>query len=845
MKKTLLCAAAVALMLGGCSKDDTEISSVNGSSDVVFTAGMTIGNDTRTGIGIDPNDGAKTVYTWDLGDMVGVSVANGKVVPFINLSEGSSPTAKFTYSPDDADYIGEGNTAYFVYPYNEDNVISLSGRNAQVSLSVPAAQRYRDNSFAPMTAPAVTYTDSFKKGADYTFKAVTSFIRVPLIGSGTVKELKMTVANDANLKIAGRNTVVINSATPKLTANADTWAETISIDFGNGGLDLSYGEKKYVVFVVPADLPVKAKTKFSFTATLENADDITSKVVYTVPDAYKPTTLPVNTMVTLASKEGISFGTEKQVLISDANDFLKYAYAAAHSSSEAGDYYYNDGTDKLKSAVLLNDIDFASFKGGDVYANAGDDATLKAAADWYISNGDCFIPFAKARLIGDGDGVEISNIKVKGAGILGASMSLSNIIFTSAVVDADKSATASLIGTLPTAVSNVKFNGGEVKNLPEGVASAMLNTASSTNLGSVDVEYSDGIQLFARTFTLAKNINLSDEGMEDYCGGQRFGMISPSRDGYIITVASSDVEYILAAAAGAKKAFSVMDETTSYWTGITPATVPAEDDVVTAEDLAYYVNHGSTTPVAMTNDIDLMGKDWKVANARLTIDGKKDETTNYTIKNATLNTADDATGTVYYSLLGGTVTASNLNVASVNINVSLPKDGGKMSARIGGLGYRGSANNVTVDGMAISVEDGVTVSGTVGGMFATMNRTSENNVVKALNLIGDVKFAAMFGTVGSATNKFNKNTVEYFGGAKAYALVDTWSIKTDASVKDCVNPGSVIVNTVKISPVDAGITSLVVESCNILQNTLESNIAVNVNGTLRTLVHGDNTFVEE
>lgn len=845
MKKLLLCASVFALMLGSCSKDDTEVAPVNGNNEVIFTAGMTIGSETRTGIAVDPNNNNGTVYTWDVGDMVGVSVAEGKVVPFINIGESGSATAKFTYSENDADYVGEGNAAYFVYPYNEANLVS--GRNGQVSLTIPAEQRYRDDSFAPMTAPAVAYSDSFKKGEDYTFKAVTSFIRVPLIGNGKLKGLKMQIENGSgNLKIAGSNVVSINSTTPQLTVptSADSWTDAISIDFGNGGLDLSYNEMKYVVFVVPADLAIKANTNFMFTATLENADVETSTVTYRVPATYKQTKLPVNIMVTLASKEGLSFGTERQVIITDANDFLKYAYAASHTSTEASGYYYNDGGDKLKSAVLLNNIDFASFKGGDVYASAGEDAVLKSAADWYIDNGDCFVPFANATIIGAGkDGVEISNLKVKGAGIFGAKMTLNGITITNAVVDANKTATASLIGTLPTA-TNVTFNGGTIENLPEGTIAAMLNTATSnSSLGKVDVTYSDNIQLFARTLTVAGNVDFTADGMEGYCNAKRFGLISASsKDGYVITVADpTEASYILESVnAKSGKAFSVVDKetNTSYWTGLTPTTAPVAAAPVTAEALAYYVNNGATELVKLTNNIDLRkdaGLVWTVANTRCSLDGAKSDTEKYTIKNAKLVTDDEATGTVYYSLLGGTVTASNLNVEDVDIVVSLPK-AGKLTARIGGLAYSGSANNVSVDGMNITVGEGVKVSGIVGGMFATMNKSSVKNIVTNLSMSGgdDVKFAGMFGTIGSATYKFDDNTVEYTG-ANAYAMVDTWTIKDNASVAKCSNVAAIVEN-VKFAPTDAGqIISLVFDECTEpyytnLVNTMPYEIAIEVTG---------------
>lgn len=48
MKKLLLCASAFALMLGSCSKDDTEVTSVEVNGKIAFKASMQIGNATRT-----------------------------------------------------------------------------------------------------------------------------------------------------------------------------------------------------------------------------------------------------------------------------------------------------------------------------------------------------------------------------------------------------------------------------------------------------------------------------------------------------------------------------------------------------------------------------------------------------------------------------------------------------------------------------------------------------------------------------------------------------------------------------------------------------------------------------
>ena len=65
MKKLLLCASAFALMLGSCSKDDTEVAPVEGTKDVAFKATMALGNDTR--ISMDVDDSGNVNYAWDFG----------------------------------------------------------------------------------------------------------------------------------------------------------------------------------------------------------------------------------------------------------------------------------------------------------------------------------------------------------------------------------------------------------------------------------------------------------------------------------------------------------------------------------------------------------------------------------------------------------------------------------------------------------------------------------------------------------------------------------------------------------------------------------------------------------
>lgn len=820
-------------MLGSCSKDDTEIAPVNGDNEVIFTAGMTIGDETRTGIAVDPNDPQHTVYTWDFGDMVGVSVASGKIVPFINLAASGSATANFGYAEEDADYVGEGNAAYFVYPYNEDNVVTMSGRNAQVTLSVPATQRYRNDSFAPMTAPAVAYTDSFKKGDGYTFKAVTSFIRVPLIGNGTLKGLKMKIDNGADaLKIAGSNTVIINSTTPELKAATDGWSDEISIDFGNGGLELSLTKKQYVVFVVPAGLEIKANTKFTLTATLEGADVSESVQTYSVAATYPQKTLPVNIMLTIGGGNGILFGTENQILINTTEDFLKYVYSVNQGTASADASYVNNG--KFKTAFIMDALNYNRYDAGAAYAaNAakGDakDELLEAALQEYMTNGG-FAPIKAGANI-DGNGNTISYMTVNGNGIFaGAAASLKNVTFSNITVNVPdgQKTSAAFIGKLPslnansTTVSNVKFVGGFLKNVAEGVVPAMVASATATTLPTVGqititsyphVNETTVDAYYAATLTVNGDVVASDRDKKAYFLSQtpRFAVIKGSKAGAVISKVSAGkaVENIIAAVdPKSAQAFSVIDNRgTSYWTGLSAAA--GDGKINTAEELAYYVKNGGTATLAANIDLQGEHKEWVLDNGsvalNITGNGK------YTISNALVK-SQKVNGYVAYSLLGNVVNAKDIVVDGVTIDVAAV-EGSTAQLYVGGLGYQGSANGVKVSNMTINVAADVKVStyNEIGGLISAPSAASKGNTVSdiSININGNETVGPVGGLFGILNRQneinFDGNSVGYKDAAEVkYPLLGAWTVYASTDVAACSVVGSTEENP--IAPVVGVIT---------------------------------------
>ena len=832
MKKLLLCASAFAFMLGSCSKDDTEIAPVNGDNEVIFTAGMTIGDETRTGIAVDPNDPQHTVYTWDFGDMVGVSVASGKIVPFINLAASGSATANFGYAEEDAAYVGEGNAAYFVYPYNEDNVVTMSGRNAQVTLSVPATQRYRNDSFAPMTAPAVAYTDSFKKGDGYTFKAVTSFIRVPLIGNGTLKNLKMKIYNGADaLKIAGSNTVTINSATPKLTADASNWSDEIAIDFGNGGLKLSYTDKQYVVFVVPADLEIKANTKFTLTATLEGADVSESVQTYSLAATWPQKTLPVNIMLTIGGGNGILFGTDNMVMINNTEDFLKYAYEVNLEKGSADADYISDG--KFKTAVLLNSLSFRNYDAGQKYSEnaalgAERDVILEAALQAYMANGGFSSLKAGANI--DGNGNTISYMTVNGNGIFaGQPDALKNLTLSAVTVNVpDEANPALFVGNinLASCSDDLAIKGGYLKNVAKDATAALIHTAYLHTLPLADKvtisyprvnESSGAPAYYASKLTLREDVKDAKGDLKAYFNSAtpRFGaIVVDGQDVAIRNVSSACVRGLLDAIqyGGGSKAISVIDSNgTSYWTGGVASAAPANGEVKTAEQLAYYVKNGGTATLAANIDLQgEQGKEWVLDNGsvalNITGNGK------YTISNALVKSQKVTDSYVAYSLLGNVVNAKDIVVDGVTIDVD-NVEGSTAQLYVGGIGYQGSANGVKVSNLTIDIAEDVKVStyNQIGGLISAPTAASEGNTVSdiSININGNETAGPVGCLFGKAPASFNGNVLTLGEGATG-AMIGAWTVTDDfagdTAVENCNAGEAPIVDILTVDAANGGQT---------------------------------------
>ena len=641
------------------------------------------------------------------------------------------------------------------------------------------------------------------------------------------------------VNIAGSAKVDVDSETPELVLAGGT--DKITLDMGKGGLKLQYTEPKWVVFVIPANVAVKADTQFEFVATFD--DDATSTYTIAIPSTYTGTSLAVNKSLKLSV--GAYFGMEDKVLIENNADLLEYFYTVSK------------GTDGDKTAVLVNDINFSRYDARNDINGA--EGNMLAALTEYLTNGSAINSIAEGAKI-DGNGHIISNLQVKGNGIFAVQPdALKNLTLSAVTVNVpDEANPALFVGdiNLASCSDGLAIKGGYLKNVAEDATAALIHTAYLHTLPSKDQvtisyprvnESSGAYAYYASKLTLRDDVDASGD-LKAYFNSAtpRFGaIVVDGQDVAIRNVSSAYVSGLLDAIqyGGGSKAISVIDSKgTSYWTGGVASEAPANGEVKTAEQLAYYVKNGGTATLAANIDLQgnkqgEQGKEWVLDNgsAALNITGNG----KYTISNALVKSQKVTEPYVAYSLLGNVVNAKDIVVDGVTIDVD-NVEGSTAQLYVGGIGYQGSANGVKVSNLTIDIAEDVKVSryNEVGGLISAPTAASEKNAVTdlSINVNGNETVGLVGGMFAKAPESFNVNSLAYNAeAADKYAMIAAWTLSNDAVVLKC-NADVAIVGDVNFAPTDAGqIISLVFDGCTEpyytnLVNTMPYEIAIEVTG---------------
>lgn len=815
-------------MLGSCSKDDTEVAPAEVKGKVAFTASMTLGeaNETRTHL-----ENGK--YMWDKGDMLHASVIGGNLttIPFILSGEPKEDgTADFAVVEEDLNYLGEG-PYYLTYP--EDVKVGGSAEAPTVAMSIPATQRYRTNSFATTTAPAVAVIDEYKGAAtEVTMQPVCSYIVAKVSGFGELKSMKLEMKNGkTTYALNGSGTVSFAKGATQYALESVTPASSavkgVTIDFGAGAGNLTDGALQ-LWFVVPANLDL-AGTTLTFTPTFKkgNTTEDGDAVAITVSDNYKGPNGTSKLARNAFAAVNVAVSPKGSVLVSNAAELVKYLYAVGLTTSALDDVNaeYIDEDNNFKTAVIAKDLNFSDFDATEFYDN--EDKLMSDALGAYIQNNSMIESIAEgANIEGLGDGVTIKGLAVDGS-LIGAN----KVTLTNLTIDGAKVKSSSFLGYLPAfsgvTIKNAQLTGeATVKAMFGGIDSSLLPSLSSDK---VNIDFSTGnVEYLTPKLTLKGDVDAADYA--NYFGDVlRVKTIAASdaTSSPVIygLVAGTPVKNVLAALEVDKKGalvnpISVLSgegaEAISYWTG---ASAESDgDDYLTAEELAYAVNNGVS--VTLKNNIDLQGKQgksWTVGGTSISIDVAQDPKTekylDVTISNAMVDKAVLSSGVATFSLFGNQVTVSNVKIDGVKIQASVVE--GAAGTLVGGLGYKGSANNVEVNDLTIDVAKDVvmrTQTPEIGGLISAPTAASENNTVSglALNTNGNESVGATGALFAVAPEKFNGNEVAFADGAAAMPMIGQWTVtddhKGDNAITGLVNEEGNLIGNLILSASASGQT---------------------------------------
>ena len=531
---------------------------------------------------------------------------------------------------------------------------------------------------------------------------------------------------------------------------------------------------------------------------------------------------------------------EDKVLIENNADLLEYLYTVSK------------GTDGDKTAVLVNDINFSRYDARNDINGA--EGNMLAALTEYLTNGSAINSIAEGAKI-DGNGHIISNLQVSGNGIFARQPdALKNLTLSAVTVNVpDEANPALFVGdiNLASCSDGLAIKGGYLKNVAEDATAALIHTAYLHTLPLKDkvtisyprVNESSASAYYASKLILKDNVDANGD-LKAYFNSAtpRFGaIVAGDKDVAISKVSSAYVSGLLDAIqyGGGSKAISVIDSKgISYWTGGVASEAPANGEVKTAEQLAYYVKNGGTATLAA--NINLQGtkdKEWVLDNgsAALNITGNG----KYTISNALVKSQKVTEPYVAYSLLGNVVYAKDIVVDGVTIDVD-NVEGSTAQLYVGGIGYQGSANGVKVSNLTIDIAEDVKVStyNEVGGLISAPTAASEKNAVTdlSINVNGNETVGLVGGMFAKAPESFNVNSLAYKAeAADKYAMIAAWTLSNNAVVLKC-NADVAIVGDVNFAPTDAGqIISLVFDGCTEpyytnLVNTMPYEIAIEVTG---------------
>lgn len=772
MKKIFYFASVAAIVLSGCSKDDTEISPVdNGAlSKIVATVE---GNDTRTTL-------QDYMFVWSKGDAIGVFDENANSaqnVAFTLIPEDDGKANGTFVSKDYELLCGKNYIAY--YPYTAG--IEKPSAVTDLKLQVLPNQNYSDASVTTLSVPAVAknFEVSEDGEAAISMQSLVSYVefKVNTIVPINKLTLKIKNADGTYLNIAGTGTIkkyTLDKATRYYLSNDNMDSESIVLTCGRK-TDTSCHEENTYVFVIPGGLV--------------GCGAATTGEIYVNDDAESFATRSFGAGSAAAKKENayLFFNTKEDgklvvptynpkdaVIIKDQLELLTYIRE------------YNAGT--KKDAYLCSDavLDFSR------------DAMIKISTEMggqnadisnYLANGFPSIETLENSI--SGNGAVISDVEIKGEnGMFGvidggsvSGITLKNVVAEDLLLtsDAKRNATVEDV-TIDNCTAKAIFGWARpaaiagITVVDEKAEKSVANVAEELRLNA-DMAIKD-VASFNVSGPLFATVGLGSThqvvSVEEPCEvGDVLGSMIP-------TTVVEHPEYV----------YSILIDETSYWTGgavqATKTNAKSEVEILYAEQLAYAAQNGATNVILM-NNMDLSGsivnKDndhlyiWErdAANAIASINGN-----GKTVSDVYMQSSEDSG--VQADLAPFTADAiSNLTVDGVKIYIITDEDT-FVPAKVAGLSLESNSvskvtvNNIDIEGIYDGLNKGdIAYAASMQPHVGLLLAEAEDAQLSECVVAGTSNIKGYIGSlVGYATLKVAEKEMQ------VYDCTATLAIDTDA-----------------------------------------------------------------
>src|SRR5574344_639404 len=285
-------ALAVAAMpaLTSCEKEKSINSGVQSGEKITLMATVEQPSDAQAGSSqVGNTTGTKTILdaggakvNWQVGDVIKIfSTVSGNLETTGSLF---TTAATGTKGPFTGTLVENGQAPFYAY-YPAENINSIDAGTGNMTVTLPAVQKYKENSFGKDANPAVAYAAS---GTDLVFKNLCGMVKLNLYSETTLKVRSISLMNSTE-KLSGAGTVTVDKGTgiPALTMKTDLTASNyVKLDCGETGVTLSTDSNSPTVFYIV--VPPSTGTIYGYQVSVQFTDG-------TTVTGYMSKSAPINT----------------------------------------------------------------------------------------------------------------------------------------------------------------------------------------------------------------------------------------------------------------------------------------------------------------------------------------------------------------------------------------------------------------------------------------------------------------------------------------------------------------------------------------------------------------------